>query len=83
MNKLKNALVAAMTLAISMASLADTLELADGSIIEGDFIGSSNGIIMFDSGGGIEAFPEDQVVGVFFSSGVATAEAAISAANFS
>ena len=79
MNKLKNALVAAMTLAISMASLADTLELADGSILEGNFIGSSNGVIMFDTGGGIEAFPEYQVIGVFFSSGVATAEAAISA----
>ncbi|MEP5567681.1 MAG: hypothetical protein ABJN62_07605 [Halioglobus sp.] len=55
-------------------ALADTLELADGRLLEGDFVGSSNGIVMFDTGDGIEAFPEDQVVGVFFSSGVATAE---------
>ena len=54
---------------------ADTLELADGRLLEGDFIGSSNGIIMFDTGEGIEAFPEDEVVGMFFSAGVATAEA--------
>ncbi len=74
MNKLKNALVAAMTLVISMASLADTLELADGSIIEGDFIGSSNGIIMFDVGDSIEAFPESQVVGIYLSEDVATAQ---------
>ncbi len=53
---------------------ADTLELADGTLLEGDFVGSSNGIIMFDTGGGIEAFPEAEVVGLFLSSGVATRE---------
>ena len=56
-------------------SLADTLELADGRLLEGDFVGSSNGIIMFDTGGNIEAFPESEVVGLFLSAGVATAEA--------
>jgi hypothetical protein len=63
----------------SAASLADTLELANGQVHEGRFVGSSNGIIMFDTGAGIEAFPEDQVVGVFFSSGVETAEVALAA----
>jgi hypothetical protein len=28
---------------------ADTIELADGTLLEGDFVGSSNGIIMFDT----------------------------------
>ena len=55
--------------------VADMLELADGTLLEGDFVGSSNGIIMFNTGDGIEAFPEDQVVGLFLSAGVATAEA--------
>jgi hypothetical protein len=55
------------------AALADTLELADGTLLEGDFVGSSNGIIMFDTGSSIEAFPESQVVGIYLSSGVATA----------
>ena len=54
---------------------ADTIEMADGRLLEGDFIGSSNGIIMFDTGEGIEALPEDEVVGMWFSSGVATREA--------
>jgi hypothetical protein len=54
---------------------ADTIELADGSLLEGDFIGSSNGIIMFNSGGDIQAFPESEVIGIFLSEGVATAEA--------
>jgi len=60
----------------SMPLFADSIELADGTVLEGDFIGSSNGIIMFDTGDGIEAYPEDHVIGVFFSSGVATAQAA-------
>jgi hypothetical protein len=64
-----------LTIGVTGPIAADTLELADGTIIEGDFVGSSNGIIMFDTGEGIEAFPESEVVGVFFSSGVATAEA--------
>ena len=58
---------------IALASLADTLELADGTLLEGDFVGSSNGIVMFNTGESIEAFPEDEVVGIFLSSGVATA----------
>ena len=53
-------------------ALADTLELADGTLLEGDFVGSSNGIIMFNTGAGIEAFPESEVVGIFMSSGVET-----------
>jgi hypothetical protein len=65
-----------LTIGIVGPVVADTLELADGTILEGNFVGSSNGIIMFDTGDGIEAFPESEVVGVFFSSGVATAEAA-------
>ena len=55
--------------------IADTSELADGTLLEGDFVDSGNGIIMFETGDGIEAFPEDRVVGLFLSAGVATAEA--------
>ncbi len=56
-------------------SVADTLELADGTLMEGDFVGSSNGIVMFNTGGSIEAYPESQVVGIFLSDGVSTAQA--------
>jgi len=57
--------------------LADTIELADGTLLEGDFIGSSNGIIMFNTGEDIQAFPESEVIGIFLSEGVATAQANI------
>lgn len=74
-------LIAALSLFSTAALQADTLELADGTLLEGDFIGSSNGIIMFDTGGGIEAFPESKVVGLYFSSGVATREKEAEAAE--
>ena len=54
--------------------LADSLELANGDVLEGEFVGSSNDIIMFRVGGEIEAFPEADVVGIFLSSGVETRE---------
>ncbi len=74
MKKLLFILVTLSTLVIGSV-LADTLELADGTLLEGNFVGSSNGIIMFNIGASIEAFPESEVVGIFLSSGVATAEA--------
>jgi hypothetical protein len=74
MKKLITTLLTASTLIIGSV-LADTLELADGTLLEGSFVGSSNGIVMFDTGGSIEAFPESEVAGIFFSSGVATAQA--------
>ncbi len=67
--------VLAVAMLATTSLFADTLELADGRLLEGDFVGSSNGIIMFDTGEGIEAFPEAEVVGMWFSSGVATREA--------
>ena len=74
MKKTAYFLIAVLSLFTTCALQADTIELADGTLLEGDFIGSSNGIIMFDTGAGIEAFPESKVVGIYFSSGVATRE---------
>jgi hypothetical protein len=68
--------------AFSLANVfADTIELADGTLLEGDFVGSSNGIVMFNTGGSIEAFPEAEVVGIFLGAGIATREAEASAGS--
>jgi len=75
MKKILTLLVAAFAVLITAVSLADTLELYDGTLLEGDFVGSSNGIVMFDTGDGVQAFPEGQVVGIYLSAGVASAEA--------
>lgn len=64
----------AVSLLIASSSIADTLELADGTLLEGDLVGSSNGIIMFNTGDSIEAYPESEVVGIYLSDGVATRE---------
>jgi hypothetical protein len=77
MKKLFVLIIAGISALTASSLLADTLELANGQLHEGTFVGSSNGIVMFDTGAGIEAFPQDQVVGLFFSNGVATAEAII------
>ncbi len=37
---------------------AESLELADGTMLEGDFVGSSNGVVMFNTGDSIEAYPD-------------------------
>jgi hypothetical protein len=75
MNAAKKLSAAVIAIVITVASHADTLELADGRLLEGSFVGSSNGIIMFNTGESIEAFPQDEVVGMWFSDGVETAEA--------
>jgi hypothetical protein len=79
MKKLFVLIIAGISALTASSLLADTLELANGEIHEGSFVGSSNGIIMFDTGAGIEAFPQDQVVGLYFSDGVATAESLVEA----
>ena len=66
---------ASILLIFAGASMADTIQLADGTVIEGDLVGTSNGIVMFDTGDSVEAYPESEVVGIFLSDGVATAEA--------
>ncbi len=80
MKKMLTLLIGTMAALAAGLLFADTIELADGTLLEGDFVGSSNGIVMFNTGGNIEAFPESEVVGIFLSAGVATA-AELSAAD--
>jgi len=82
MKKLRIAAGAFVLALTSGVAFGDSLELADGTLLEGDFVGASNGIVMFDVGGSIEAYPESQVVGIFLSDGVETAaEVAAAPAN--
>ena len=66
--------ISLLTIAFTGRAAADSLELADGTVLEGDLVGSSNGIVMFNTGESIEAFPESQVVGIYLSEGVETAQ---------
>jgi hypothetical protein len=81
MKKILTLLTGTMAVLATGILFADTLELADGTLLEGDFVGSSNGIIMFNTGDSIEAFPQNEVVGIFLSAGVNQAEALMAANN--
>ncbi len=54
---------------------ADSLELIDGSVLEGEFIEASDDMIMFESGGSYEGYHRSQVLAIFLSEGVAAAQA--------
>ncbi len=60
---------------ISTPLLADTLELSNGTVLDGEFVGKSNGIVMFNTDGKVEAYPEDEVVTVNFGSSTPAAVA--------
>lgn len=79
MKKIKTTVGTLLLTLIGGLAMADTLELADGTMLEGDFVGSSNGIFMFDTGDSIEAYPESNVVGLYLSAGVATVTQAAAA----
>lgn len=75
MKKILSILIIVSTAIVAGPLQADTLEFADGDLLEGTFVGSSNNIIMFNTGDGIEVFPHSQVVGIYLSAGVNTASA--------
>ncbi len=64
----------AITGAMSLVH-ADSLELVDGSVLEGVLKEVSDDFIMFETGASYEAYQRSQVIAIYLSEGVATAEA--------
>lgn len=61
MNKcFKSLAIVASVLTINLL-YADVISLNDGTILEGDYIGKDNGIVMFRINGEIKAFPEADI----------------------
>ena len=56
------------------ALMADTLELADQSLIEGRYIGGNANSIMFEAAGEITAYETSEIVALYLSDGVAAAQ---------
>lgn len=69
----------AAAIAVAPPVAADTLELVDGTLIEGSFVGGNPASVMFEVAGQVEVFNTSQVVAVWFSAGVETAVAAVEA----
>jgi hypothetical protein len=63
----------ATVIAVSSPVAADTLELVDGTLVEGSFVGGNPASVMFEVAGQVEVFNTSQVVAVWFSAGVDTA----------
>ncbi len=63
--------VLAVTVAGSSVS-ADTLEMKDGRMIDGKYLGGTQYSIRFDTGGNIAVYPLDQVLALTFTSSVAS-----------
>jgi hypothetical protein len=57
-------------LAFSAPGLADTLELADGTLLEGRYITSNESYFIFDTGDEIKAIPVEDVAILYLSAGV-------------
>ncbi len=62
---------------LSITAMADTLELVDGTLIEGRYVTSSETYFIFETGGEINAFPVGDVVALYLSTGVDKALAAV------
>lgn len=73
-NRLFLTLVSLLLLSTA-APLADTLELVDGSLLEGRYVGGNPSTVMFETAGGVEALETSQVIAIYFSAGVEAAEA--------
>jgi hypothetical protein len=56
--------------------MADTIEKADGSLIEGSYVGGNPTTIMFEVGGEVTAYSTTDVVALFLSAGVQKAQEA-------
>ena len=64
-------LIAAVFLvALCTNAMADTLELANGTLVEGRYVTSSETYFIFESGGEIKAFPVNEVAALYLSTGV-------------
>lgn len=63
-------------LLLSSAALADTLELKDGRVIQGRYLGGTAAVLRFEVNGEVQTFPTSQIVALTFTSGSAPARSA-------
>jgi len=66
----------ALGLLFSGAALADTLELKDGRVLQGRYLGGTQAVLRFEVNGNIETFSVNDVVALTFTHGGGSAAAA-------
>jgi hypothetical protein len=76
-------LAAAATLVLAGLGFADTLELKDGRVLQGKYLGGTQAVLRFEVNGEVQTFPTHDVVALTFTrnSGSAPAAAPLAAAE--
>jgi len=62
-------LMAALGLAIAAVASADTLELRDGRVLQGRYLGGTRAVLRFEVDGAVQTFSTNDVVAVTFTNG--------------
>jgi hypothetical protein len=75
-NWLRLASSAGAVLLFAAASVADTLELKDGRVLQGKYLGGTQAVMRFEVGGEVQTFPTNTIVALTFTHNSAPAAAA-------
>jgi hypothetical protein len=68
-------LVAALGLLMATAAAADTLELRDGRVLQGRYLGGTRAVVRFEVDGAVQTFSTNDIVAVTFTSGAGSGAA--------
>ena len=66
----------AFTLLLAATAAADTLELKDGRILQGRYLGGTQAVLRFEVNGSVQTFSTNDIVAVTFTSGSSAASVA-------
>ena len=71
-NILKSMLMAGAALAFAGLGFADTLELKDGRVLQGKYLGGTQAVLRFEVNGDVQTFPTHDIVALTFTRGSST-----------
>src|SRR6266516_3060321 len=61
--------MAGVALALAGLCLADTLELKDGRVLQGKYLGGTQAVLRFEVNGDVQTFPTHDIVALTFTRG--------------
>src|SRR5215470_2817875 len=70
-------LAVAVTLVLAGLGFADTLELKDGRVLHGKYLGGTQAILRFELNGEVQTFPTNEIVALTFTRGSGQAATAM------
>jgi hypothetical protein len=69
-NVLKGLITVAATLVLAGVGFADTLELKDGRVLQGRYLGGTQAVLRFEVNGDVQTFPTRDIVALTFTRGM-------------